>query len=261
LGNSLPIARSWEGKLGTMGWTQQPEGRSLTCNGETVRFHRNHLGWTQQQLADRAGYSSRVIAKAEADGSLSPATIEHLADALSTADRPVYPEDLVFAPKVIARKFLEYYARYEEKCAEYWAEFLADDAELIVPGDPAVLPFCGVYKGKEGFAQFWQKFFSVMQRHDKELIVRAMRVFAEANHVIVLTSDNAAFIGQPGPYPSTPLAFIFEFERGKLKRMEDHFNSSVAEARVLQLLTESTEAREALGAAQETKEDRGGEKQ
>ena len=237
-----------------MGWTQQPEGRSLACNGETIRYHRNHLRWTQQQLADRAGYSSRVIAKAEADGSLSPATIEHLADALSQPDRPVYPEDLVFTPKLIARRFIEHYARYEEKCGEYWEEYLADDAQLIVPGDPTVLPFCGVYQGKEGFAQFWRNFFAVMQRHDKELIVRNMRVFAEGNHVILLTSDNAAFIGQPGPYPSTPLAFIFEFERGKLKRLEDHFNSSVAEARVWQLLTESTEAREVLRAAQETKD-------
>lgn len=236
-----------------MGWKEKPDGRSLACNGEIVRFHRANLGWTQQQLADKAGYSSRVIAKAEADGSLSPATIEHLADALSVPDRPVYPEDLIFAPKAIARRIIENYARYERDCTEHCIEFLADDMQLVVPGDPALLPFCGVYQGLDGFRQFCRNFFSVMQRHDKELIVRTMRVFAEGNHVVVLASECAAFIGQPGPYPATPLAFIFEFERGKLKRMEDHFNASVAEARVLQLLTESTEAREAFCVAQELK--------
>ncbi|WP_425397135.1 nuclear transport factor 2 family protein [Aeoliella sp.] len=229
-----------------MGWKQQPAGRSLQCNGETIRHHREHHGWTQQQLAQRAGYSARVVAKAEANGTLRPDTIDHLADALSTAARPVHPEDLVFSPKAIARQIMENYARYEKDCSRHCHEFLADDFELIVPGDASVLPFCGTYHGRDGFDKFWENFFSVMERHDKDIILRTMRVFAEGNNVVIFTRECGSFVGQPGPHTSTPLAFLFEFERGKLKRMEDHFNAAAAEERVRELLTYSRSARDAL---------------
>lgn len=217
----------------------------MRCNGEILRYHREHHGWTQAQLARRAGYSARVIAKAEGDGTLRPDTIEHLADALSTSVHPVYPEDLVAVPKAIARQIIENYARYEADCARYCQELIADDIELVVPGDPSVLPFCGTYSGREGFDQFWRNFFAVMERHDKELVLRTMRVFAEGNHVVLFLRECGSFAGS-STHHTTPIALLFEFERGKVKRMEDHFNAVVAEERVRELLVDSQEARDAL---------------
>lgn len=228
-----------------MGWKHQPVGRSLQCNGEIVRFHREQQGWTQQQLAKRAGYSARVIAKAEGSGALRPDTIEHLADALSTSSCPVHPEDLVSSPKAIARQIIENYAQYEQDCARHCHEFLADDIELVVPGDPSMLPFCGTYHGREGFDKFWENFFAVMERHDKDLVIRTMRVFAEGNHVVLFMRECGSFVGEGGHH-TTPIALLFEFERGKIKRMEDHFDATIAAERVRQLLTFSEDARQAL---------------
>ena len=54
--------------------------RSLPVNGEMLRFLRNRRGWTQEDLASKAGYSERAVRKAESSGGLHPDTIEILAE-------------------------------------------------------------------------------------------------------------------------------------------------------------------------------------
>ena len=56
-----------------------------------------------------AGYTGRVIRKAEASGSLHPDTIEILAEALSGPDWTVDPEDLVTIPELMARAVINAY--------------------------------------------------------------------------------------------------------------------------------------------------------
>jgi len=218
-----------------MPWSERPAERSVPCNGELVRHHRNRRGWTQPELAKESGYTTRLIAKAESGGALDCDTIETLADTLSTEPTSVYPEDLVYFPKLIARKILENYAEHERDCAIHCQQYLAEDFVLVVPGDPAILPFAGEYKGFAGFDEFWENFFSVMRRYDKRVIIDSMRVIAEGNEVVVMTNEIAAHVAQKETATPTPIGFIFEFERGKLKRLEDHFDAASAQQRVLEL--------------------------
>ncbi len=59
------------------------KSRDLQIDGDRIRTRRLQLGWTQQELAERAGYCDRLIRKAERGEYLSPAASRILAETLS----------------------------------------------------------------------------------------------------------------------------------------------------------------------------------
>ena len=207
-----------------MPWEEPPQKRSIHCNGEMVRFHRNRLGLTQSELADLSGFTTRLIAKAEAGGSLKPHSLDVLAEALSSEDRPVFPEDLICSPKVIVRKIIEAYAKHEANCIDHCKQFLAEDVRIRIPGDPLVIQFAGEYHSISGVEQFWKTFFCSMERHNKKLISDSMRLFADGNLIAVLTYESFSCATSKSAATITPLGLIFEFERGKVKSLENHFD-------------------------------------
>ena len=50
-------------------------------NGQSIKQFRAALGWSQAALADRAGYSERLVRKAEAGGKISLQALRDLAEA------------------------------------------------------------------------------------------------------------------------------------------------------------------------------------
>lgn len=96
------------------GWSNGPGKSSLPINGDLMRDLRKARGWTQEQLAALAGYSPRLIRKAESGSSVKSDTIEVLAAALSTPEAPVSPETLVSDPLGMVRAFAVAYA-YDER--------------------------------------------------------------------------------------------------------------------------------------------------
>ncbi len=54
--------------------------RSVLVHGRMIRSLRKMHGWTQAELAKRAGYSERLIRKAELGGRLMPETIADLSE-------------------------------------------------------------------------------------------------------------------------------------------------------------------------------------
>ncbi|QDV73209.1 nuclear transport factor 2 family protein [Botrimarina mediterranea] len=188
------------------------------------RYHRHRLGWTQEDLADLVNKTPRLIAKAEAGGCLHPDSIEAIAAALTTPEIHVFPDELVSSPKQLARAIVEGYARHERQCTKHLHHLLADDIVVVAPGPQDVFTFCGEHHTKDGFDRFWGKFFGMMERLDKQRIVDSMRIIAEGNEVVVLTSEYASAKGDPAPPNVTPIAFVMEFEAGKLRRFEDHFD-------------------------------------
>ncbi|MAT67917.1 MAG: hypothetical protein CMJ58_00155 [Planctomycetaceae bacterium] len=215
-----------------MEWLQQPHGRSVRCNGDALRRLRTRRHWTQPELASLAGFTTRLIAKAEAGGALSPSTLEVLAETLSTAQHPVFPEDLAFWPKAAARHIVESFAKHERQCAARCHQLLAPDIRVTAPGDPAVFPFAGVRDTIDGFDDFWRQYFAVMQRFDKLQIVRTLRLVAEDNLVVALAHEGATYKGWQDTDAGCPIAFVFEFHRGRLASFEDHFDAATAAAKV-----------------------------
>lgn len=71
--------------------------RSFLVDGRRLQLLRAGHGWTQQEAAERAGFSDRLIRKAEAGGPLQTQTIAILAELYSTRERPLRPGDLLAA--------------------------------------------------------------------------------------------------------------------------------------------------------------------
>lgn len=69
--------------------------RSFQVNGQSIRRYRIALRLSQAELAIKAGYSERLIRKAEASGALHMETITDLAEALSSERHAVVIEQLL----------------------------------------------------------------------------------------------------------------------------------------------------------------------
>lgn len=80
--------------------------RSIPCNGAVVRRLRKRLGLTQSQLAERSGFSERLVRKAEASIPISMKTVKQLAISLSDEERRVEPNLLICSPIEIAKRLL-----------------------------------------------------------------------------------------------------------------------------------------------------------
>ena len=80
--------------------------RSIPCNGAVVRRLRKRLGLTQAQLAQRSGFSERLIRKAEASTPISLKTVRSLAVALSCDEKNVDPNVLICSPIESAKRLL-----------------------------------------------------------------------------------------------------------------------------------------------------------
>ena len=209
-----------------MASTSRPNLRSVPCNGELLRYFREQLGWTQDELARRAGYSKRVIAKAEAGGSLHPDTLEVLAATLSMSGKRVYPEGLAASPKALAERYVEAYRRYEHELAARCKEFLADDMVCIVGGGDPSVPLSGTYHGPDGFDSYCRKFFEIFERPDKNLY--QPKIVAEGNHVVATGWELIRLKAIPNN-PSEPPGWLvqdMQFSRGKLVRLELLFDTT-----------------------------------
>ena len=79
--------------------------RSFACNGRLMRSIRERRGLRQFDLAQMAGFSVRLIGKAEAGQPLSMETIDVLAEALSSEERRITAADLMQNLVAIAEEY------------------------------------------------------------------------------------------------------------------------------------------------------------
>jgi transcriptional regulator with XRE-family HTH domain len=120
---------------------------TMACNGALVRFFRKQQGWTQQELATIAGYTERLVRKAETGQKLNADTIEDLAEALSTNACVVHPEDLISDPEAALWTYIKSFAIGERQIVAQCQSVMAEDVQIHVPGNPNFLPFAGDYDG------------------------------------------------------------------------------------------------------------------
>jgi len=139
--------------------------RFIAINGRELRTQRLVRGWTQQRLAKIAGYTERLVRKAEKGGTLDIATIQDLAEALSTPAQAVAVESLTMDISAIARKWVESWELLETRMLPEIEPFLAEDFEFVCPGEPGAAPFVGTFRGAVGMQQWLDAYFSVLQRN------------------------------------------------------------------------------------------------
>jgi transcriptional regulator with XRE-family HTH domain len=115
-------------------WKDLARDTALACKRGLLKQLRRNKGWTQSHLAKVAGYSERLICKAETGHPISLETIENLAEALSGENKTVYPEDLVVDPLLATHEIILLIQNLRAPAIEELQHWLDDEVELHVVG-------------------------------------------------------------------------------------------------------------------------------
>ena len=204
-----------------MSWSTPPTRRSYPCRGDYLKTLREKRGWTQEQFAETAGYSPRLIRKAEASASLNPETIADLADALGTSGKPVYPEDLVSEPLAAARLIVQSYDLHEKTMLMHCGHVFAEDFVFWCAGQEEGFPFAGTFEGHTGFQEWLDRLFAVIIRPRLQPLA-ATFALAE-NEVTARYQEITSINGVVGP--AVWIVNITRFQRGQVVRMENYFDT------------------------------------
>ncbi len=198
--------------------------RSYPCNVDLLVYLRECRGWTQRILAETAGYSERLISKAESGRAISKAAIEILAETLSTEDDQVYFEDLVCDTVALAKEYVSAIYQDQHNAFARIRHFLADDAVFKVSGDPAQIPFAGLHEGAAAIERMLGVFFSLLEAPKDHDFLKCYSFLAQGKQVIVWGETWIHPIGQPLQRPMQ-ISNRMTFHRGKLVMFEDIFDT------------------------------------
>jgi uncharacterized protein len=97
---------------------------------------------------------------------------------------------------------------------------LTDDVVWDTLG-PAQIPYAGVFRGKDGVAQF----FGIFAENDEVQAFEPRRFFAEGDMVVVL-GHYAARIKSTGNLAEIDWVQTFKFRDGKVAEYRDYFDSA-----------------------------------
>lgn len=183
-------------------------------------MNRKQLGWSQAELGHRAGYSERVIRKAEAGGSLRLQTIQDLAMAMSVEGRLVSLQDLTIDFEMIARRFVESYDWLGCKMLSACRDIFHPDFTFSCSADPNLVSFAGVWNGLSGFQEFLDRFFDTFAR--KQGMLKPIFMVSH-DRVVSRFEDQVCFHGQE--MSAYWVNLHFQFCDGLLIRIDDEFDS------------------------------------
>lgn len=197
--------------------------RGLRVCGESLRDLRIMRGLTQAELARRAGYSERLVRKAEAGGALSLSTIEDLAEALSRQEHKVVPSDLCSFPEAIARKFVDCYDEHQQLMLNYCADLLAKDFVFDCAGEPGSL-VAGEWRGVVGFQAWLDKLFAIVQRPRRNSLQAS---YMTAQDSVTARYDDTFTAADQSQHVMW-VNLHFTIRHGLIERVENEFDTSLA---------------------------------
>ncbi len=193
--------------------------RSVRTNGNSVRRFRLERGWTQKKLANLAGYSPRLIRKAESCGLLDLETVRNIAEAFSSSGNIVTLQHLTLDLRSIAAEWMDALNRDGAAMVSSIKGLLAEDFVFYCPGDPAVAPFIGTWYGAAGLHTFWELYFSVFNRIPNEDIE-----YCVGNDLVVARFMESAYVaGQL--YGPIRVNMCFTFKDGLIHRIDDDYDT------------------------------------
>ena len=200
---------------------KRPSSVTVPVNGQRLQTLRQSAGLTQEELAEKAGYSDRLIRKAEASGPLRKSTIADLAEALSTTLQKVTFDDLVFSRDLIARDIAAFILNGSLSPPDALNDLLHPRFVIRVAGQDLGIPFAGVMKGAGACESF---------RDQLNATFRLVRFLPEQTQCFVATHETcvqaATLMKSCSPTGSVELAleiwwFIkIHFEANRLVSME-----------------------------------------
>lgn len=196
------------------------------CHGALIVASRKSVGLSQEALAEQADLSVRVVRKAESGDSVRFSTLMMIADVLNRRGVAVKPGDLCTDPVEVVRTFIEAYRRHEEGMVREIRHLLSEDMITFVAGDPTVIPFAGTFHGPDGLAEFWSRFFALVERYDKDAL--KLQCFVNGSEVVAYGTEKARIKGHTTDEPSW-LCLKFDVSGGIITRFEDYFDTQSAQ--------------------------------
>lgn len=133
---------------------KKPSAVNVPVNGQRMQMLRQLAGMTQEELAQKAGYSDRLVRKAEASSPLRKSTVADLADALSTESQRVTVADLVFSRELIAVDIADFLLNGNSTLSGTWSDLLHPKFSLHAAGEELNIPFAGHHAGAGAFEAF-----------------------------------------------------------------------------------------------------------
>ncbi len=130
------------------------------------------MGLTQAELAKRAGYSERLVRKAEMCGTLNADTIRDLATALTINGERVSLADLTFDLVATAKQIIRGYDCCGATMLDRCAELFAPEFVLHCPSIRTSPKMQTDWKGIAGVQAFLSSFFQRFTRVSDSLSVR-----------------------------------------------------------------------------------------
>jgi transcriptional regulator with XRE-family HTH domain len=193
--------------------------RSIKANGDSIRRLRLELGWTQAELGEKAGYSTRLIRKAESGGYLDSGSLSNIAESLSQSRMPVSILDISVDIRSIASEFMDALNSSSSKLGSDLAHRLTEDFVFHCPGKPETAPFIGDWHGVDGLNRFWELYLGVFRRIPHQDIV-----YAVADDLVIARYLESGYIGDQlcGP---VRVHMVFHFRGSKIYRVDDDYDT------------------------------------
>lgn len=198
-------------------------------NGPRILELRKSCGITQTELAKESGYNERTIRNAESSVGIRFSSLVAIATALNRKGITISALDLCTDPVEIVRQFVEAYRIHEQGLVEKVRHLISDELEVFIAGDPERIPFAGGYFGPNGLQKFWDNFFCLLERPDKNAL--NLTYYTNGNEVVAYGTEFARIKGTNTEEP-TWLSLLFRVENGLIVRFEDYFDTAPAQARV-----------------------------
>lgn len=216
-----------------MAWEIENVKQTYGCNKAVLKYYREKRGWTQFEFSKVAGYSERLISKAESGRSISSDTVLNLAEALSTEEEPLYPEDLICDPLQTAKSYVAAVYSRQSNYMSLIAPLLDEAVVFQIAGDPQQIPFAGRFEGIAGVQTLFERFFSILEVPENHDHTKCYQFISEGNNVVVWGDSWIHPIGHPLKTPM-PTTNLIKFRRGKIVLLDDRFDTQAGVEALLQ---------------------------
>ena len=208
----------------------QPK-RFQPVNKLNLRRLRMENGWSQDELAKQAGYSERLIRKAEAGGTVRSQTIRDIAEALSLPEAQVTYEDLVLDHLAIAKQFVQAYDCGGQRMLDHCEEILHESFVFHCPGHSDQVPTTVEWVGVAGMQAFFDRFYSTFTRMPGSL--KPTYTVGE-DHVCAQFIDQVFFQGHG--LPKYWVNLQIHFQDGLISRIDNEYDTQAAASDFTKLL-------------------------
>lgn len=220
--------------------SESSNSRSLPCNGKLISQLRKQLGWTQSDLARIAGFSERLIVKAEGGNNLSAPTLQVIATALNEAGASVSTKDLAVDPAALAKEFIWSMYQREQNVIDLNKDFISPDIVVHFAGEPTIFPFAGTHVGIEAARRAFDLFYSVIQPPTDHTEFEHFQFLSTGHGALVWGETWAHPIGMPMPGP-VKLAIKMDFVDGLLITIDDRFDTQEGARHFAEAMRKATE--------------------